>query len=128
MEEEGKTGFPPAINSRRRLIRWYDDARNKREAARQTGTGRQAIAEITAELHRDILPGAGRHLIHRIPIPGAESAEETVYLFPDHRAIHEIRIPPLFFRPMTHWIAFIECDRDAAESQPGDQDVIETKL
>jgi hypothetical protein len=80
MANEAGESVSPAIDSRLRLVRWFDDARNRREAARRTGTGRQAIAEITARFR------------------GAESGEETVYLFPGHRAIYEIRIPPGFFR------------------------------
>ena len=52
------------------------------------------------------------------------SVEETLYVFPDHRAIYEIKI----FGGRHHFITFIECDRDSETSEPQDQSLIEVKL
>jgi hypothetical protein len=72
-------------------------------------------AEITAAFRRDILGGSARHLVHRIPLPSPPSGQETVYLFPGHRAIYEIRT--LWGRRHC-FITFIECDREGASTPP----------
>lgn len=106
-------------------MEWFDNAKKRREAARRTGGGRIAIAEIMAAFRRDVLGGRDRHLVHRIPLPSPPSGEETVYLFPGHRAIYEIRT--LWGRRHC-FIAFIECDRAPGAPQPGDEDLVEAKL
>jgi len=45
MANEAKKTVSAAIDSRRRLVRWFDDARKRRAAARRIGGGRRAIAE-----------------------------------------------------------------------------------
>lgn len=111
-----------AIGSRRRLTRWFDNARKRRDAPRPTGRRRDAISEIMGSFQRDIMGGPDRRLVHRIPLPSAASAEETLYLFPGHRAIYEIR---LLFGRRHHFITFIECDRDPEGIEPGGQDTAE---
>ena len=105
--------MPALSDSRERLVPWFDDARRRRDAARRSGGGRLAIADIMAALRRDILGGADRRLVHRFPLPSASSAEETLYLFPGHRAIYEIR--HLWGRRHC-FITFIECDRGSEEA------------
>lgn len=117
-ETKASKSVSAAIDSRRRLVQWFDNARKRLEAARRTGRGRVEIAQIMAAFRKDILGGPDRHLIHRIPLPSPPSGEETVYLFPGHRAIHEIRT--LWGRRHC-FITFIECDRDSEELQPADK-------
>lgn len=109
MANETRETVSSAIDSRRRLVEWFDEARKRREAAKRAGRGRAEIAEIMAAFRRDVLDGPDRHLVHRIPLPCAPSGEETVYLFPGHRALYEIRT--LFGRRHC-FITFIECDRE----------------
>jgi hypothetical protein len=99
-----------AIDSPRYLIQWFHDAKKRREAARRSGGLRVACGEIMAAFRGDILGGPDRHLVHRIPLPCPPSGEETVYLFPDHCTIYEIRT--LWGRRHC-FITFIECDRDS---------------
>jgi len=124
MVSDAKESISAAIDARHRLVRWYDNARKRRDAPRPTGGRRDAISEIMGFFQRDIMGGPDRLLVHRIPLPSAASAEETLYLFPGHRAIYEIR---LLFGRRHHFITFIECDRDA-EPRLEDRNLIEAKL
>ena len=107
-----------------RLVRWFDDAKKLQEIARRS-RARGASTEIMAALRTDILGGEDRHLVHRIPLPSPSSGEETVFLFPGHRAIYEIRT--LWGRRHC-FITFIQCDQDSGAPQPSDQALMEEKL
>lgn len=93
--------------ARERLARWFDDARQLRRLARRIGLPK-ACAGIMEAFRRDIEEGPDRHLVERIELQNQESIQENLYVFPDRRAIYEIRIPALTLGGYHHFIAFAE--------------------